>query len=271
MTVFFISGNTMAWVEHVEKLASAEPEECYDGLGVRVDPTDTDPFTCPDTGDPLHPDYAIPYTPQSYVWSLTQYEDSLWFGTGANVLCTTQGAFFSGVGVDSSGSSICEFGESPVYDPENAPNYFPNLPTVYGDWRPPRIYQYDLNEQDTDRSDTSTRRSRICIFKSLCLGLRSVGSHNGVVIFAGGSFNQGIVMFAYDATSGDYLGSQAFPQYRTLRKWKVIQGQLYTGVGTSASGNYSGRVLKWTGQLSSDPNEVLSFRRSRQFAECRFE
>ncbi len=94
MAIFLFNGNIMAWVAHVENLASAEPDECYNGLGERVGPENRDPFTCPDTGDPLHPEYAIPYTPQTYVWSLTQYEHSLWFGTGPNVLCITQGALY---------------------------------------------------------------------------------------------------------------------------------------------------------------------------------
>jgi len=76
MAVLLFSRNTMAWVEHVEKLASSEPQECYDGFGERASPDSTNPLTCPaDT---------LPYTPQSYVWSLTQYGNSLWFGTGAN-------------------------------------------------------------------------------------------------------------------------------------------------------------------------------------------
>ena len=241
MVVFLVIGNAHAMVAHVEKLAGAEPEECYNGLGERVDPEIADPFTCPDTEVPFHPDYALPYTPQTYVWSLTQHEFSLWFGTGANILCTTQGAFYSEVAVDANGSSICEFGESPMID------QYPLLPDVYGDWRPPRIYRYDLNTgQLIDRTPYSDPSIYIC------LGLRSAGSHNGVVFLAGGTFNQGIVMFAYDAVTGVYLGSQTFPGYRTLRKWKVIQGQLYTGVGTTATEYYSGRVLRWTGSVT-DP------------------
>ena len=232
----------MAWVAHVEKLASAEPQECYNGLGERASPESTDPF--------IGPANTLPYTPQAYVWSLTQYENSLWFGTGANILCTTQGAFFSEVGVDPSESSICEFGESPVVDPGND-SYFPNLPAVYGDWRPPKIYQYDLITGTLfDRTPYSDSNLYFC------LGLRSAGSHSGVVFLTEGSFNLGIVMFACNAATGDYIGSKAFPQYRTQRKWKVIQDQLYTGEGTAASGYYSGRVLRWTGSASDPFNFV---------------
>lgn len=255
MLVFLIEGNARAWVVHVEKVASAEPDECFNGLGERVDPTSTDPpFTCPNTGVPFHPDYALPYTPQTYVWSLTQYGNSLWFGTGANVLCTTQGAFYSEVEVDASGSSICEFGESPVRDPAHDP-YYPNLPEEFGDWRVPKIYQYDLDTgQLIDRTPYSD--PNLYIYK--CLGLRSAGSHDGVVFLAGSSFNQGVVMFAYNATTGDLIGSHAFPGYRTIRKWKVIQGQLYAGVGTTVAAPSwgSGRVLRWVGSVSEPFNFV---------------
>jgi hypothetical protein len=228
--------NAQAWVENVEKLAAAQPDECYSGFGMRVDPVSEDPFTCPDLGDPEHPDYAIPYTSQSYVWSLTQHENNLWFGTGANVVCTTTGAFYSEVNPSERGSAVCEYGESWVAEA------FPNLPSVYGDWRPPKIYLYDLNtKQLIDRTpygDGNINRT---------FGLRSAGSHNGVVFFAGGRMSGGIVMFAYNGDNGQYLGSRVFPQYRTVRKWLVVKDQLYTGVGTS----YFGRILRWTGSVQN--------------------
>lgn len=227
--------NAQAWVNNVEKIADASPSECFAGLGVRVDPVSADPFTCPDIGDPFNPDYALPYTPQTYVWSLTQYQNSLWIGTGANILCTTQGAFFSEVNTDGNGPGICEFGESWVID------RFPRMPNAYGDWRPPKIYRYDLNSKQlidrTPYSDPQINR---------CFGLRSAGSHNGVVFFAGGKIGSGLVMFAFNGDNGQYLGSMSFLEYRSIRKWLVVNDQLYTGVGTSAG---TGVILKWTGSV----------------------
>jgi hypothetical protein len=255
MVLFLITDSAHALVVHVEKLANAEPDECFNGLGERVLPEVTDPFTCPDTGDPVHPEYAIPYTPQTYVWSLTQYGNSLWFGTGANILCITQAAVYSEVGADATGSSICEFGVSPLRDPDYDP-YYPNLPEIYGDWRRARIYQYNLDTKELiDR--TPPEDNILYILFDICLGPRSVGVHNGVVFFAGGTFfSDGLVMFAYNATTGEYLGSRAFSGYRSARKWKVIQGHLYTGVGTSSETDYSGRVLRWTGSVSDPFNFV---------------
>ncbi len=236
LITLFVTESAYAWVENVELLGSAEPDECYAGLGVRVDPISEDPFTCPDLGDPENPDYAMPYTSQTYVWSLTQYENSLWFGTGANILCTTSGAFFSEVEPGGYGSNVCEYGESWIIEA------FPNMPARYGDWRPPKIYRYDLNSgQLIDRTPYGDR------LINRTFGLRSAGSHNGVVFFAGGAFGGGVIMFAYNANTGEYLGSRRYSEYRTIRKWLVVNDQLYTGVGTS----FFGRILRWTGSVSN--------------------
>ena len=236
VSLAFGTWNAQAWVENVEKLAAAQPDECYSELGMRVDPISEDPFICPDLGDPEHPDYAIPYTSQSYVWSLTEYQNKLWFGTGANVVCTTSGAFLSDVNAGGVGSGVCEYGESWVLD------QIPNLPPIYGDWRPPKIYLYNLSTKTlVDRTPYNDRNI------NRTFGLRSAGSHNGVVFFAGGRLGGGIIMFAYNADTGTYIGSRVFTQYRTIRKWLVVKDQLYTGVGTS----FYGRILRWMGNVQN--------------------
>jgi hypothetical protein len=82
-----------------------------------------------------------------------------------------------------------------------------------------------------------------------CFGLRSAGSHNGVVFFAGGKVGTGLIMFAFNGNNGQYLGSQSFNEYRSIRKWLVVNDQLYTGVGTATG---TGHILMWTGSVS-DP------------------
>ena len=265
------------WTKTVTKLASATPDECFNGIGERVDPVTTNPFVCPDP----NPDTGlpIPMTNQTYTWSLTEVDipdlpgppvipgnHSLWFGTGGNVLCTTQGALLSEVDEFDFGSSVCEFQESPMVD--LYPQVFSTpLTQALADWRRAKIYRYDL---DSNTLFDKTPPMSDGLF-NICLGLRSGFSHGAVVIFAGGSFpgfapgggNTGVVMFAYNALSGQYIGSKAFPQYRTVRKGKVIAGNLYVGVGANidfpALG--AGRILKWTGQLDSTPTaaEVLQF------------
>ena len=241
LVMFLVAESAQAWVTNVEKLASAEPDECYVGIGqpypdfLPVPPND--PLTCPAD--------AFAKTNQTYVWgsavvpavdSPTEQGEQLWFGTGGNILCTTQGAFFSEVSPGGYGSSVCEFGDSQIA------TQFSNLPPHYGDWRPPRIYQYDLETRTIiDRTPYSDP------LRNRCLGLRSAGYNNGVVFLAGGNLGGGLSMFAFNAATGEYLGSQEFTAYRTIRKWLVVNNVLYTGVGTS----YTGRILRWTGSVSN--------------------
>ena len=237
LAALLTAGPTHAWVENVEKLSSAQPQECWVDVGVRVDPVSTNPFTCPEG--------SVPYTPQTYTWSMAVVPEGqspagqgeqVWFGTGGNVLCTTEGAFYSEVDTSQGRSSVCEFGNS------SQRQKLPGLPATMGDWYPPNFYQYDVNTRtQIDRTpyrDTLRNRS---------IGLRSAGYHNGVVFYGGGSIGGGISLFAFNARTGAYLGSKLYPDYRTIRKWTVIGNTLYTGVGTT----YYGRILRWTGSVSN--------------------
>jgi len=239
------------WGKYVKKLASAEPDECFTGIGQRA-PMNPD-GTCPESSTPM--------TTETYVWGMTKVDipgvngnNSLWFGTGANVLCTTQGALLSNVDPGGGGTSVCEFGESPIID-EFPPGAI--LDTL-GDWRPAKIYRYDLDSgQLIDRTPTPAQDPLNLL--NACLGFRAGFNHNGVVILAGGTHptidpSPGIVMFAYNAATGEYLGAQTFPEYRTIRKGRVIQGHLYVGVGTPplafpALG--AGRVLRYEGNVNN--------------------
>jgi hypothetical protein len=226
-----------AWVGNVEKLDSAQPQECWVSIGVRVAPTSTNPFTCPEG--------SVPYTPQTYTWSMavvppgqsgTGSGEKVWFGTGGNVLCTTEGSFYSQVDSSEGRSSVCEFGES------SQKVKFPGLPNAWGDWYPPLFYQYDVaTRTKIDRTPYNDP------LRNRCAGLRSAGYHNGVVFYAGGGLGGGINMFAFNASTGAFLGSRAYSQYRTIRKWVVVGNQLYTGVGTT----YYGRILRWTGSVTN--------------------
>ncbi len=238
LVVFLAASPAHAWVENVEKLASAQPQECWMDIGVRAEPISTDPLVCPEG--------SSPYTPQTYTWSMAVVPaeespegqgEQVWFGTGGNVLCTTQGGFFSEVDSSEGRSSVCEFGES--IQKQN----FPGLPDAMGDWYPPNFYQYDVNTRtQTDHTPyTDPLRNR-------SMGLRGAGYHNGVVFFGGGSLGGGISLFAFNAKTGEYLGSQLLEDYRTFRKGEVVNNVLYLGVGTE----YMGRILRWTGSLS-DP------------------
>jgi hypothetical protein len=209
-----------AWVESTELLARAEPDECFAGLGEPYPP------------GPHCPDGSQEKMNQGYVWGLTQAGDSLWFGTGANVFCTTQGAFMSEFEDAETSRYVCEYGNSQIAQSR------PGFPPQYGDWRRAQVFEYDLSTgQLIDRTPYTDR----LLYR--CLGLRSAGSHDGVVFLAGGSFYGTVVMFAYDAETKAYLGSYEFTDFRTIRKWLVVNGRLYAGMGAGAKG----RIVRWFG------------------------
>lgn len=206
-------------------LAKAQPDECFAGIGVNYPP-----------GPPCSS--GIPKVNQAYVWGLTQAGKDLWFGTAPNVHCLVIGTFLQQTQPIQTDSYVCEFGQS-------QPARTLGVPAAIGDWRPPRIYTYDTTTgQLTDRSPNMDPRFR------LTLGLRSAGSLNDVVFLAGPALSTGggINIFAFRASTFQYLGSQTLPQYDNIRKWIVYNGVLYTAVHNTAGG---GSVLRWTGNATN--------------------
>jgi hypothetical protein len=59
----------------------------------------------------------------------------------------------------------------------------------------------------------------------------------------------GVNLFAFDAATGGYLGSENLADYDNVRKWLNVRRDLYTAVGHVDG---TGRVLRWTGSLK-DP------------------
>jgi hypothetical protein len=218
--VCWAAENALAWVESIDILARAEPDECYAGLGV------------PYPNGPSCPWGSKEKRNQGYVWGLTQAGDSLWFGTGANVFCTTLGLFMSEFFEMETDRRVCEYGSG----------YFaqkhPMLPDRVGDWRAPEIFEYDLS---TGQLIDRTPYNDMLLYR--CVGLRSAGSHDGVVFLAGGSFSGTVVMFAFDAVTKEYLGSHQFSEYRSIRKWLVLNNRLYAGMGVSSRGC----IVRWFG------------------------
>ena len=109
-------------------------------------------------------------------------------------------------------------------------------------------------------------------------GIRSAGYYNGVVFFGGLYTNtsttpatQDVIMYAFNATTMQYLGHYLFngsdanhPWYNDMRQWHVIDGNLFTGVGMNVAGQNNGALLRWTGSLSTwvsptNPGTLFSF------------
>ncbi len=207
-------------------LAKAEPDECFYGMGISHPP---DTLPCEEGG--------IPKVNQTYLWGLTKSQDNLWFGTGANVQCFGRSDFFSRVTPYQGSCIVCEFGESKMSPP---------LPEGIGDWRPPRIFVYDLSKNNLiDKTPSDP-------LMEMTLGFRSAGSLKEIVFLGGPNLTEGINLFAFNASTGEYLGSQNFLEYQNIRKWLAVNGALYTAVGNSNKSNGAGSVLRWSGDLK-DP------------------
>ncbi len=239
--------------------AKASPDECFAGIG--------NPYPTMQNG--ACPPGSVPKANQTYTWGLTKpFGRYVWIGTASNIICFAAGkAGFPPFVITDRGSftlqstwplpatnppsrprMVCELGQSQGAKRQVAP-----VPATIGDWRMPRVYRYDVVNKTLH--DMTTGRAAAAL--SQIIGLRTAGTLNGVVLLGGPSLSQsgGIRLVAFDAATGRYIGSKAYPQYEDIRKWVVVGGQLYTAVGTlgpvvdgvpSVNG---GRILRWTGTL----------------------
>lgn len=236
-------------------LAEATPDECYAGVGVDY-PNGISGYN-PNAG-PICPETITDVTTglttsvkekynQTYVWGLTRSGNSLWFGTGANIYCLTAGAYLGFEDPEAGSRSVCEYDDSMVYRKGIV------YDTSRGDFRPPKMYEYILASDGTGTGTLIDRTPSSDPNLKLVVGLRSAGSHNGVVFMAGDARTGGIMMFAWDAVTKQYLGSRRLTQWgsavnMSIRKWLVVKGQLYTGVGRDEGLGY---IVRWTGTRTS--------------------
>ena len=220
-------------------LAKAAADECFIAIGDDnnlYDPQyDNIPVSC-SSGDLK--------VNQAYVWGLTKSDENLWFGTLANTHALVMGPLFSEFGLPlnpiQTASWVAEFGESFLAQSQGGP-----LPDVFGDWRPPRIFLFDLaTEQLQEKTPPGVQ------LVNQTVGIRSAGTLGNVVFLAGPSFFPNrINLFAFNTQTGAYIDATALTGYNDIRKWVVHDGVLYAGVGTPTGG----KILRWTG------NEVDPF------------
>jgi hypothetical protein len=207
-----------------ELIGQAKADECFVDIGVDYPPMNTD-GTCP---------AGKPKTNESYVWGLTEQSGKLWFGTMANAACLLDG--HDGAGPTVSNLFACEYGMSQYA------RTFPTIPDALGDWRPPSIYMFDL------ATNTLAERPMQDPLINKTLGFRGAGSIDNIAFLGGQSLaGTSANIFAFKADTGQYLGSCSRTDYNYIRKWQVVAGVLYVGVGSPTHGS----VLRWDGNASS--------------------
>jgi hypothetical protein len=217
-------------------LASAVPDECFNGVGVDYPPINAD-GTC---------SVGKPKINESRIWGLTEESGKLWFGTLANSHCVVTGQV---KGSDPNPINnkilVCEFGESEIA------REHPTMPAILGDWRPPSIYSYDLATQTLAKQNITDPRI------NQTLGFRGAGAIDDIAFLGGQSvFNQvpAINIFAFQADTGEYLGSCSRTDFTYIRGWARVDGVLYVGVGSASRG----AVLRWNGDRGSFPGNFCS-------------
>lgn len=224
----------------ISLLAAATPDECFEGIG-----QNTLGVTPPCQSD------ARAKVNEGYVWGMALAGDKVFFGTVANTQCLVIGTFLSSTTpfISEEGGYVCEFGQSPVL------MAFSNLPPALGDFRPPNIYMYDRSLEALSKLSTAMPgpdQQRL----ASTLGIRAAGAHNGVVFFAGIALGGGGVnVFAF-TDEGAFLESTVLPDYFNIRKFRVMNGELYAGLGfldqSETPSAQIGHVKRWTGTVS-DP------------------
>jgi len=216
-----------------EVVAKAEPDEWYNGIGGPYVPL----------GEQSPGDPGRPKVNQDYVWATTQTGADIWFASGGNVLCQASSVI---------GSAGSEGYEDGIHVTEGAQSQYPSgipddLKMFLGDWRPPEIHRYNTltNTYEEMTPDDPLLDST--------LGLRSAGANDEIVLLAGPNlYYLGMNVFAFNAQTGEYLGSDRIFRYSDIRRWENVEGQLYTSVLRTFSTSGEGAVLRWSGSLA-DP------------------
>ncbi|MFH8619272.1 hypothetical protein ACH4E8_29980 [Streptomyces sp. NPDC017979] len=238
----------------VQQAARAQVDECFTSIG----------GPSPEPKDGACPSGSQPKINGAYVWSAARSGDYAYFGTLSNVTCNASSTY-SG---DTTpylvkNADVCEFGKGASAG---------ELGEIYGDARTPQVLRVNADTQKvedlTPASDPLLKRT---------VGLRGAAAHEDVVFLFGQLVNegqavgQGLSMFAFEGSTGKFLGSKAYTDLVSARGGVVAaDGNLY--LAGRAPGVNGGRVLRWTGdkeapfsfevvaQLANDPGYLTTFK-----------
>ncbi|MFJ6805776.1 hypothetical protein ACIQRK_06980 [Streptomyces anulatus] len=223
---------------NVSETAQASVNECFSGIGEHTAPN---PDGSCSTGYQQKIDGG-------YIWAAARSGDYAYFGTLANVLCGGISTFTADAPAPHVVKDVnaCEYGQS-----SGAPTFGAKL----GDSRTPQVLRVNADTQKTE--DISPESDPL--FQNTT-GLRGAGAAKGIVFMMGlkqptaVDARAGVSLFAFEGSTGRYLGSELRTDLVTGRGGvEGPDGNLYLA-GRSTSGGevagLGGSILKWTGTLA---------------------
>lgn len=207
---------------------------------------------------------------QSYVWGIVTEGNKVYWSTNTNYICTSvsdlqdmtnNSQLQSGYKTD---CWVCEYSKGKYGQEVHAK--IDSTYAKYSDIRIPRMYCYDPATGVVEDITPGEEYGEEYIKRlQNCQGLRSAGSHNGIVFFGGPSAYGGSMQtvtgasfFAYDTETKKYIGCSNLDnvdgnRVTNVRRWLVYNGVLYCGVRiTDKNGVDRGAVLRWYGD-KNDP------------------
>ena len=213
--------------------AKASPDECFLALGENVQYDFIGPG-CEQRG-------KIPKVNQGYVWGAVVVGREIWFGSTPNGQCITHGGVVSDPSTLTpymTDSWACEFGSSP---------YVPTpLPAQIGDFRPPRIYVYNIDTKTIQDITPKGPTPPLYLDQLLMAtrGVRAAMTVGDYVIFGGPALaaDGRINWFAFNKNTKQFVAKFQQTGYANLRRFVNYNGVQYTAV--QKSGGAGGAVLR---------------------------
>jgi len=186
---------------------------------------------------------SIPKVNQAYVWGMGLCRDNIFFGTMANTDTLVLSGYLRQTNPVLTYYRASEYGAG-IFGQTRG------LPAVLGDWRPPRLYRYNLTDQtrhDLIAGLPPAEQLRL----SGVLGIRAGGAAKpnavnpaGAAVLAGPMLDpsRGCAFFFFNGTTGEFLGAVEKPEYTNIRRFVEVNGDLYAAVQLT---NGTGVVIRW--------------------------
>jgi hypothetical protein len=241
----------------------ASPDECWTGLGQNTK------YDFINQQTPQTPCDAnqIPKVDQGYIWGQALVGNQIFFGTYANAECVGPGPNGNLTPFVLTGAYGCEFAESPY-----AAGNGGLLPPSEADFRPPRMYIYDISShtiRDITPKLGGSPPAGICgpqgvnplcndVLWNQMVGVHSVMPYTepttgNTYIIVSGTLQLPIAInfFVWGVTEGRWVGKYTMNGYYDMRHSETYQGVLYAAAFKPTPGG--GSLLRYTGNFSVIP------------------